>query len=212
LEKKDVSSVIVEGIQGIGGVIVPNSDFFKNLRTVCDQTDTILILDEIQSGFGRSGRFFAHQYSGIRPDLITIAKGMGNGFPVSGVLISPKFTVSSEQLGTTFGGNYLACVASITVLDIIEKENLIKNACNVGNYLINELKKMPKVKEVRGIGLMSGVELKELIKPLREKLLFEQKVFTGFTGKYVFRFLPPLCLDKQIADDFLNRFHEILIH
>lgn len=211
LEQKNVSSVIVEGIQGVGGVIVPNSNFFQNLRTLCDQTDTILILDEIQSGFGRSGRFFAHQYAEIRPDLITVAKGMGNGFPVSGVLIAPKFTVTTGQLGTTFGGNHLACVAGLTVLDVIERENLVTNANKIGKYLMSELKKNSKIKEVRGLGLMIGVELKEPIKPLREKLLFEQKVFTGASGLYIFRLLPPLCLNKELANEFLNRFFRVLL-
>lgn len=211
LERGDVSSVIIEGIQGVGGVIVPSIKFFQDLRTICNQTDTILILDEIQSGFGRSGRFFVHQYANIRPDLITIAKGMGNGFPVSGVLIAPKFAAVSGQLGTTFGGNHLACTAGITVLDVMEKENLVSNADTIGKYLMSKLKKFPRIKEVRGLGLMIGIEFGEPIKPLRDRLLFEQKVFTGATGTYIFRLLPPLCLNKELADEFLDRFYQILL-
>ncbi|BAG83586.1 aspartate aminotransferase family protein [Candidatus Azobacteroides pseudotrichonymphae] len=211
LGQGDVSSVIIEGIQGVGGVIVPNIKFFQDLRIVCDQTDTVLILDEIQSGFGRSGRFFAHQYAGIRPDLITVAKGMGNGFPVSGVLVSPKFAAVMGQLGTTFGGNHLACMAGIAVLDVMEKENLVMNSDRVGRYLMDKLKKLPKVKEVRGLGLMIGIEFEEPIEPLRDKLLFEQKVFTGATGAHVFRLLPPLCLNKELADEFLDRFCRVLL-
>jgi acetylornithine aminotransferase len=211
LGQGDVSSVIIEGIQGVGGVIVPDIKFFQDLRIVCDQTDTVLILDEIQSGFGRSGRFFAHQYAGIRPDLITVAKGMGNGFPVSGVLVSPKFAAVMGQLGTTFGGNHLACMAGIAVLDVMEKENLVMNSDRVGRYLMDKLKKLPKVKEVRGLGLMIGIEFEEPIEPLRDKLLFEQKVFTGATGAHVFRLLPPLCLNKELADEFLDRFCRVLL-
>ncbi|GMO32499.1 MAG: aminotransferase class III-fold pyridoxal phosphate-dependent enzyme [Candidatus Azobacteroides pseudotrichonymphae] len=211
LGQGDVSSVIIEGIQGVGGVIVPDIKFFQDLRIVCDQTDTVLILDEIQSGFGRSGRFFAHQYAGIRPDLITVAKGMGNGFPVSGVLVSPKFAAVMGQLGTTFGGNHLACMAGIAVLDVMEKENLVMNSDRVGRYLMDKLKKLPKVKEVRGLGLMIGIEFEEPIEALRDKLLFEQKVFTGATGAHVFRLLPPLCLNKELADEFLDRFCRVLL-
>ncbi|GHS96550.1 acetylornithine aminotransferase [Bacteroidia bacterium] len=206
LKNKDISSVIIEGIQGIGGIIVPDPKFLQELRQICDETDTVLIVDEIQSGYGRSGKFFAHQYAGIQPDIITIAKGMGNGFPVSGMLISPRFTAVHGQLGTTFGGNHLACAAAIAVLDVMEEENLVENAARVGEYLIRELKKLPGIKEVRGHGLMIGVEMETPIKPLRDKLLFEQKVFTGATGTHVFRLLPPLSLTKELVDEFLQRF------
>ena len=210
LKGEDISSVIIEGIQGIGGIIVPDATFLQELNKVCEETNTVLILDEIQSGYGRSGKFFAHQYAGIRPDIITIAKGMGNGFPVSGMLISPKFTAVNGQLGTTFGGNQLACTAAIAVLDVMERENLVENAAKVGSYLIDELKKFPEIKEVRGYGLMIGMELEEPIKALRSKLLFEQRVFTGSTGTHVFRLLPPLSLTKALADEFLQRFKKVL--
>ena len=210
LKNGDVSSVIIEGIQGIGGIQIPDSSFLQELSKVCKETGTILILDEIQSGYGRSGKFFAHQYADIRPDLITIAKGMGNGFPISGVLISPDFNAVYGQLGTTFGGNHLACAAAIAVLDVMKDENLIENAAKVGDFLIKELKKFPQIKEVRGHGLMIGLEFETPIKPMRDKLLFEQKVFTGVTGANVFRLLPPLCIGMEDAKEFLIRFEEIL--
>lgn len=210
LYKKDISSVIIEGIQGIGGIQVPTPAFLQELSKVCKETGTVLILDEIQSGYGRTGKFFAHQYAGIKPDIITIAKGMGNGFPISGVLISPEFKAVHGQLGTTFGGNQLACAAAIAVLDVMKEENLIENAANVGKFLIEELKKFPQIKEVRGHGLMIGLEFDEPIKPMRDKLLFEQKVFTGVTGIHIFRLLPPLCLSMEEAKEFLIRFKNIL--
>ncbi|MDR0413586.1 MAG: aminotransferase class III-fold pyridoxal phosphate-dependent enzyme [Dysgonamonadaceae bacterium] len=209
LSREDVSSVIVEGIQGIGGIIVPDPDFLQELSRVCEETDTVLILDEIQSGYGRSGKFFAHQYAGIRPDIITIAKGMGNGFPVSGVLISPKFEAVEGRLGTTFGGNHLACAASLAVLEVIEEEKLIENAAETGEYLMSGLKKVPGIKEVRGKGLMIGLEYEKPIKPLRDRLLFEKKVFTGATGTHVFRLLPPLCASKEIADELIKKINEL---
>ena len=210
LKQNDVSSVIIEGIQGIGGIQVPEPKFLQELSRICKQTGTVLILDEIQSGYGRSGKFFAHQYSGIRPDIITIAKGMGNGFPVSGVLISPMFKAVSGQLGTTFGGGFLACAAVNAVIDVMQSENLIENAALIGNYLIDELKKIPQIKEVRGYGLMIGLEFETPIKQMRDRLLFEEKVFTGVTGNNVFRLLPPLCVSKEEADEFLRRFGKIL--
>jgi Ornithine/acetylornithine aminotransferase len=206
LEKGDVCAVIIEGIQGIGGIKVPNYDFLKQLSELCTKTGTILILDEIQSGYGRSGKFFAFQYAGIKPDIITVAKGIGNGFPLGAVLISPMFTAVHGQLGTTFGGNHLACAAAISVLDVIAEENLIENAAEVGEYLMTELKKFPQIKDVRGLGLMIGLEFEQPVKEIRSKLLFEQKVFTGVTGTNVIRLLPPLCLTKVQADIFLERF------
>jgi acetylornithine aminotransferase len=208
LKNGEISSVIIEGIQGIGGIVVPDPQFMQQLRQICDETNTVLILDEIQSGYGRSGKFFAHQYAGVHPDIITIAKGMGNGFPVSGLLISPKFTAVHGQLGTTFGGNHLACAAAIAVLDVMKEENLVENAAKIGEYLMTELRKFPQAKEVRGHGLMIGVEFEEPIKPLRDKLLFEQHVFTGATGTHVFRLLPPLCVTRELADLFLERFEK----
>jgi acetylornithine aminotransferase len=210
LNKRDVSSVIIEGIQGVGGIQTPDVEFLKELSRLCKKTGTVLILDEIQSGYGRSGKFFAHQYAGIRPDIITIAKGMGNGFPVAGVMIGPDFKAVHGQLGTTFGGNHLACAAAIAVLDIMKTENLIDNARKTGDYLMNELKKFPQIKDVRGHGLMIGLEFENPIKEMRNKLLFEEKVFTGVTGMYVFRLLPPLCLSIQEAEEFLKRFKKIL--
>jgi acetylornithine aminotransferase len=210
LKKGDVSSVIIEGIQGIGGIIVPDPAFLKNLRQVCTETNTVLILDEIQSGYGRTGKFFAHQFADIRPDLITIAKGMGNGFPISGVLIAPMFEAIHGQLGTTFGGNQLACAAALAVLEVMEEEKLIDNAAKVGKYLMDELRKIPEIKEVRGHGLMIGVEFGKPIKALRDRLLFDEKVFTGATGTHVFRLLPPLCVSRELADEFLTRFKKVL--
>ncbi|GAP72117.1 acetylornithine aminotransferase [Candidatus Symbiothrix dinenymphae] len=210
LKNCDVSSVIIEGIQGIGGIIVPDPQFLQILRQVCTETNTVLILDEIQSGYGRTGKFFAHQFADIRPDLITIAKGMGNGFPMSGVLIAPKFEAIHGQLGTTFGGNQLACTAALAVLEVMEEENLLDNAAKVGKHLMDELRNLPEIKEVRGHGLMIGVEFDEPVKPMRDKLLFDEKVFTGATGTHIFRLLPPLCVTHELADEFLVRFKRVL--
>lgn len=210
LAKGDVCAVIIEGIQGVGGIQLPTSEFMQALRKACDEHNTVLILDEIQSGYGRSGKFFAHQYTGIRPDIITVAKGIGNGFPMGGVLISPKFTPVYGQLGTTFGGNHLACAAAIAVLDVMKEENLVENAALVGTHLIEELKKFSQIKEVRGRGLMIGMEFSEPIKEIRQQLLFEQKVFTGVSGTNVIRLLPPLCLSMAEADEFLSRLHAVL--
>lgn len=210
LQTKEYSSVIIEGIQGIGGIQVPDDNFMRQLRDVCTETDTVLILDEIQSGYGRSGKFFAHQYSGIKADLITVAKGICNGFPMSGMLISPKFTPVYGQLGTTFGGNHLGCAGAIAVLDIIEKENLIQNAAEVGAFLLDELGKISGIKEVRGRGLMIGLEFEQPIKEIRSKLLFEQHVFTGVAGTNTIRLLPPLCLTMADAQEFLTRFKKCL--
>lgn len=210
LAKGDVCAVIIEGIQGVGGIQVPDTDFMKAMRQACDETNTVMILDEIQSGYGRSGKFFAHQYSDVCPDMITVAKGIGNGFPMAAVLISPKFTPVYGQLGTTFGGNHLACAAAIAVLDVMKEENLVENAAKVGAHLLEELKKFKGIKEVRGRGLMIGLEFEEPIKELRKQLLFEQKVFTGVSGTNVLRLLPPLCLSMQEADDFLTRLQHVM--
>ena len=208
LSKGDVCAAIIEGIQGVGGIRVPRPDFLQQLSEACRQTGTVLILDEIQSGYGRSGRFFAHQYAGIRPDLITVAKGMGNGFPVGGVLISPMFKPVYGMLGTTFGGNHLACAASLAVLDVIEEEHLVDNAAKVGGYLLEELRKIPQIKEVRGQGLMIGLEFEEPVKELRSRLLFDRHVFTGVSGANTIRLLPPLCLTVAEADEFLAALRE----
>lgn len=210
LGKGDVCAVIIEGIQGVGGIQLPTTEFMQALRQECDKTGTVLILDEIQSGYGRSGKFFAHQYNGIRPDMITMAKGIANGFPMGGVLISPKFTPVYGQLGTTFGGNHLACAAAIAVLDVMKSEHLVENAATVGAHLLEELTHFKQIKEVRGRGLMIGMEFEEPVKELRKRLLFEQKVFTGVSGTNVIRLLPPLCLSQAEADEFLERLHRVL--
>lgn len=210
LAKGDVCAVIIEGIQGVGGIQLPTTEFMKAIRQACDETNTVMILDEIQSGYGRSGKFFAHQYNDVRPDMITVAKGIGNGFPMAGVLISPKFTPVYGQLGTTFGGNHLACAAAIAVLDVMKAENLVENAAKVGTHLLEELKDFKGIKEVRGRGLMIGMEFEKPIKELRQKLLFEEKVFTGVSGTNVIRLLPPLCLSMNEADEFLTRLHHVM--
>ena len=210
LRKGDVCAVIIEGIQGVGGIQVPDTAFMQALREECTAAGTVLILDEIQSGYGRSGKFFAHQHAGIRPDMITVAKGIGNGFPMGAVLISPEFKPVYGQLGTTFGGNHLACAAALAVLDVIEGEGLIENAKVVGAHLLDELKKLPQIKEVRGRGLMIGMEFEQPIKELRSRLLHEQKVFTGVSGTNVIRLLPPLCLTMDEADLFLKRFEKVV--
>ena len=210
LAKGDVCAVMIECIQGVGGIRLVTPEFMQGLRALCDKYNTVLICDEIQCGYGRSGKFFAHQHTGIRPDVITVAKGIGNGFPMGGVIISPKFVPVYGQLGTTFGGNHLACAAAIAVLDVMRQDALVENAAKVGAYLMEELKKFPQIKEVRGQGLMIGMEFDEPIKDIRKKLLFEQKVFTGVSGTNVIRLLPPLCLSMDEAAEFLARFKKVL--
>ncbi|MGP1623631.1 aspartate aminotransferase family protein [Bacteroides heparinolyticus] len=210
LGKGDVCAVIIEGIQGVGGIQLPIGEFMRALRRACTEHNTVLILDEIQSGYGRSGKFFAHQHHGIKADIITVAKGIGNGFPMAGVLISPMFAPIHGQLGTTFGGNHLACSAALAVLDVMEQESLVENAAKVGAYLQQELKKMPQIKDVRGLGLMIGLEFEAPIKELRLRLLKEQHVFTGVSGTNVIRLLPPLCLSLKEADIFLERLRRVL--
>jgi acetylornithine/N-succinyldiaminopimelate aminotransferase len=204
-------AVIIEGVQGVGGVRVPSAEFLKRIETLCKQHGALLILDEVQSGCGRTGKFFAHQHAGIRPDLITVAKGMGNGFPVAGVLISPAIEARKEMLGTTFGGNHLACTAALAVLDIIENEQLVENAATIGDYLITELKAVPGVHEVRGLGLMIGIELEENAAETRKLLLEQHRIFTGASScKKTIRILPSLALGKRHADHFLEAFAEIM--
>ena len=205
IEKGDVCAVIVECIQGVGGIRMVTPEFLEGLREACDRTDTVLICDEIQCGYGRSGKFFAHQHLGVKPDMITVAKGIANGFPMGGVLISPKYKAIYGQLGTTFGGNHLACAAALAVMDVMEEEQLVDNAACVGEYLMTELKKLPQIKEVRGQGLMIGMEFEQPIKELRLKLLKEQHVFTGVSGTNVIRLLPPLCLSMDEAKEFIDR-------
>lgn len=205
LATKEYAAVIIEGIQGVSGIHLPSDDFLKALKEECESTGTLMILDEIQSGYGRTGKFFAHQYSDIKPDIITCAKGIANGFPFAAVLISPKIEAKKGMLGTTFGGNHLGCAAAISVLDVIESEHLIKNAEEVGEYLISELKKIPEVEEVRGRGLMIGFEVKGWNgSDLRKKLLFEQHIFTGGAGERTVRLLPALSLTKLQAEQFIN--------
>ncbi len=205
IEKGDVCAVIVECIQGVGGIRMVTSEFLKGLREACNRTDTVLICDEIQCGYGRSGKFFAHQHLGVKPDMITVAKGIANGFPMGGVLISPKFKAIYGQLGTTFGGNHLACAAALAVMDVMEQEGLVDNAARVGDFLMKELKSIPGIKEVRGQGLMIGMEFEQPIKELRLRLLKEQHVFTGVSGTNVIRLLPPLCLSMEEAKEFVER-------
>ncbi|ODS83979.1 MAG: acetylornithine aminotransferase [Cytophagaceae bacterium SCN 52-12] len=200
----ETAAVIVEGIQGVGGIQVAGEDFLKALREKCDETGAVLILDSVQCGYGRSGKFFSHQFSGIDPDLITMAKGMGNGFPIGGVLISPKFEASYGLLGTTFGGNHLACAAGIAVLDVIKEENLLENAREMGSYLWNGIREIGGYKELRGRGLMIGIEYDFPVKELRNNLLFKHKLFTGVAGAGTIRLLPSLALGREEADLFLE--------
>lgn len=210
IAKGDVTAVIIEGIQGVGGVQIPSSAFLQQLQQLCNETGTTLILDEIQSGCGRSGKFFAHQWAGIKPDIITQAKGIGNGFPVGVVLISPKFQAVYGELGTTFGGNHLACAAVEAVLDVMENENLLDNVNAVGSYLLNELKAIEGIKEVRGQGLMIGIEFDGPVKDIRRRLLFEEHVFTGVSGTNTIRLLPPLTLTMEQAVLFIDKFKKTL--
>lgn len=214
LAKGDVAAVIVECIQGVGGIRLATSEFMQGLRKACSENGTVLICDEIQCGYGRSGKFFAHQHTGVRPDIITCAKGIGNGFPMGAVLISPQFKAVFGQLGTTFGGNHLACTAALAVLDVIEEEHLVENAASVGSYLLAQLKTLaaetPSIVDVRGEGLMIGIEFSDSIKTLRTRLVNEQHVFTGAASTNILRLLPPLCLTKAEADDFLSRLKQVL--
>lgn len=210
IEKGDVTAVIIEGIQGVGGVQVPSVSFLQQLQALCNATGTTFILDEIQSGCGRTGKFFAHQWAGIRPDIITQAKGIGNGFPVGCVLISPEFQAVYGELGTTFGGNHLACAAVEAVLDVMERDSLLDNVNRVGEYLLAELKRIDGIKEVRGRGLMIGIEFDHPIKDIRRRLLFEEHIFTGVSGTNVIRLLPPLVLTLEQAACFIEKFKKVL--
>lgn len=216
LSKGDVCAVILECIQGVGGIRMVSKEFIQGIRALCDKYNTVLICDEIQCGYGRSGKFFAHQWLDVKPDMITVAKGICNGFPMAGVLISPKFKPVYGQLGTTFGGNHLGCAGAIAVLDIMEKENLVENANKVGSYLIEALTSemkagnLPHVLDVRGEGLMIGIELDIPYKEPRTRLIKEQHCFTGCAGTNVIRLLPPLCISKADADDFIARFKAVL--
>ena len=209
LRKGDFAAVIIEGIQGVAGIYEPTSEFINGLRSLCDKYGIVLILDEIQSGYGRTGKFFAHQHHGVRADIITMAKGMGNGFPIGGVLISPSIKASFGMLGTTFGGNHLACTAAIAVLDIIKSENLIENAARIGDYFKDAFQDDKAVKEFRGKGLMIGLELNDEYVGLRDRLLFEKHFFTGAAGAQVIRLLPSLTISQQTAESFVNAWKEL---
>ncbi|MFY7787998.1 MAG: aspartate aminotransferase family protein, partial [Thermoflexibacteraceae bacterium] len=206
----DIGAVIIEGIQGVGGIHVPSNEFLQGLAVLCQAHDIVLIVDEIQSGYGRTGEFFAHQHAGIQPDIITIAKGMGNGFPVAGVLLHPKFQAKEGLLGTTFGGNHLACVAALAVLEVMDNEYLVENAQTVGNYLKKQLQQLQGIKEIRGKGLMLGVEFDFPIKNLRNQLLFKYHIFTGVAGTHTLRLLPPLNLHKTQVEAFAEALQECL--
>ncbi|CEA14892.1 MAG TPA: aspartate aminotransferase family protein [Fermentimonas caenicola] len=204
LNKGDVAAVIIEGIQGVAGIFVPEAEFLQQLDQLCKKHNVPLILDEIQSGYGRSGKFFAHQFADIKPDLITTAKGMGNGFPIGGLLISPKFEAKKGMLGTTFGGNHLACAAAIAVLDVIKDESLVDNAASVGEYLKEKLLNINGVVDVRGYGLMLGIEFKPEYSSVRNQLLFESHIFTGGAKNNIMRLLPPLSITKEEIDIFID--------
>ncbi len=206
LDKGDVAAVIIEGIQGVAGIFAPDNEFLQQLEVVCKKNDTVLILDEVQSGYGRTGKFFAHQFAGIKADIITTAKGMGNGFPIGGVIISPKFKPRKGMLGTTFGGNHLACAAAIAVLKVLKEESLINNAEEMGEYLQKELSACRGIEEIRGRGLMIGVQLTPDQSELRNKLLFESHIFTGGAKNNVMRLLPPLSISKDEIDIFIREF------
>ena len=206
----EYAAVIVEGIQGVGGIRVPTKEFLQTARKVCHQVNTCLILDEIQSGYGRSGKFFAHQYAEIQPDMITMAKGMGNGFPVAGVLVHSSIKAQKGMLGTTFGGNHLACTAAIAVLNVLKDEQLVENAACIGEYLMNRLRSLNGVIEVRGKGLMVGVDIDIPHVIFRRRLLVNQRVMTGNSGKNTLRLLPPLCVTRKEVDEFIRRFNQVM--
>ena len=211
LSRGGFAAVIIEGIQGVAGIHEPTVEFINGLRTLCDKYGCVLILDEIQSGYGRTGKFFAHQHYGVRADIITMAKGMGNGFPIGGVLINPSIKPSYGMLGTTFGGNHLACTAALAVLDIIENEHLIENAAKIGEYFREALAEDKAVKEYRGKGLMIGLELKDEYVGLRNRLLFERHFFTGAAGAQVIRLLPSLTVSQETAESFVNAWRELTL-
>ncbi len=212
LSRGGVAAVILEPIQGVGGIQMATPEFAQKLAYACKRYGAVLICDEIQCGYGRSGKFFAHQWLGIKPDIITVAKGIANGFPMGGVLISPEFEPVYGQLGTTFGGNHLACAAALAVLDVFEEEGLVENAREVGDYLIEKIKQIdnPKIKEVRGRGLMIGIDLEVAHKEVRQPLIYQEHCFTGCAGTNVLRLLPPLCLTKVEADEFIEKFKKVL--
>ncbi|MNX12583.1 Acetylornithine aminotransferase [compost metagenome] len=211
LKKGDVCSVIIEGIQGVGGLDEGTTEFFQALKKLCDQYNVVLILDEVQSGYGRSGKFFAHQYHNIKADIICLAKGMGNGFPIGGIMISPKFKASYGLLGTTFGGSHLACAAGIAVLDVIENQKLMDNVNAVYAHFLEAIKQVPEVIKVKGKGLMLGVEFDFDVSALRKKMIVEKHIFTGSANnKNLLRILPPLTINKEAIDTFIKALNESL--
>ena len=210
LDKGDVAAVIIEGIQGVAGIYEPSNEFLQQLEESCNKHNVVLILDEIQSGYGRTGKFFSHQHAGIRPDIITMAKGIGNGFPIGAILIAPQFEAKKGMLGTTFGGNHLACAAATAVLDVMEEESLTDNACNMGNYLIEQLSQIKAIKSIRGKGLMLGINFQPGYEEVRNKLLFDEHIFTGGAKNNVMRILPPLSVTKEEIDHFIQKLKKII--
>lgn len=209
LETKEYAALIIEGVQGVAGIFVPEASYMQKIRALTEKSGTVLILDEIQSGYGRTGKFFAHQHAGIRADIITVAKGIANGFPMGGVIITPQIKAKYGMLGTTFGGNHLGCAAAVAVLDVMKSENCIENAAKTGAYLMEKLQGSKAIKELRGIGLMIGIELHDNYLEMRNELLFKKKIFTGAAGKGVIRLLPPLCITMEQADRFIEAFNDL---
>lgn len=209
LATKQYAAFIFEGIQGVAGIFSLEPEYLKEVSRLSKENGTVLIADEVQSGCGRTGKFFAHQYAGIKPDIITMAKGIANGFPMGAVIISPEIKAKRGALGTTFGGNHLACTAAIAVMKVIKEENLMENAFKMGKYLTQRLKKNNAIKEMRGKGLMIGIELKPEYSFLRDELLFSKKIFTGNAGKSIIRLLPPLCISKKECDKFIESFNQL---
>lgn len=209
LKSRQYAAFIFEGIQGVAGIYEPSVEYLRRAEELCKETGTILIADEVQSGCGRTGDFFAHQKSGVKPQIITMAKGTGNGFPIGAVLLSGGIKAEKGMLGTTFGGNHLACTAAIAVMKVIRKENLLENARKMGDYLLNALRGNKAIKELRGRGLMIGIELQPEYEDLRNRLLFEEHIFTGGAGKRVIRLLPPLCISKEDCDRFIEAFNKL---
>lgn len=210
LTTRTYAAVIIEGIQGVGGIRVPDPEFLRQMRRLCSATGTMMIVDEVQSGCGRTGKFFAHQHADVKPEIITMAKGMGNGFPVAGLLITPGIKAKKGMLGTTFGGSHLACTAALAVLEVIEREYLVNNAAGIGKYLIQKLQEMAGVKEVRGKGLMIGVETAFPQTEIRKRLSEKFRVMTGYSGNHTLRLLPPLIITRKEADEFLYAFRNVM--
>ncbi|MBO8429689.1 MAG: aspartate aminotransferase family protein [Bacteroidetes bacterium] len=209
LNTKEYAALIIEGVQGVAGIFIPEASYMQQIRELTEKTGTVLILDEIQSGYGRTGKFFAHQHAGIKADIITVAKGIANGFPMGGVIISPQIKAKYGMLGTTFGGNHLGCAAAVAVLDVMKSENLIENAAKTGDYLTGRLQGNKAIKALRGIGLMIGIELHDNYLEMRNELLFKKKMFTGAAGKSIIRLLPPLCITMEQADRFIEAFNDL---